>query len=194
MSIPQYYESEDEFEQIHHRLKQYPCPFCRVIGCLILHGFLSGYGDTNGHRTKRGHRIFCSNRNKCKGCGRTASLLLARFIKHFLFTTHTIWKLLANILSGLCKQKAMKDTSVPASQSAPYRLWKRLCSNTTHIRTCLSRIAGPPDTDSSIPEIQTVKHLETVFTGSPNPIYAFQLYFQTSFFAVLPPKSGMLRF
>jgi hypothetical protein len=43
-----------------------------------------------------------------------------------------------------------------------------------------------------IPEIQTIKHLETVFTGSPNSISAFQLYFQSSFFSVLPPKSGIL--
>jgi hypothetical protein len=93
----------------------------------------------------------------------------------------------------MCKQKAMKDTGAHASQSAPYRLRSRLRANTTHIRTCLSKVADPPDTDSFIPEIQTIKHLEAVFNGSKNPISTFQLHFQTSFFAVVPQKPGLLR-
>jgi hypothetical protein len=89
--------------------------------------------------------------------------------------------------------KAMRDTGIHASQSASYSLWSRLRANTTHIRTCLSEVAEPPDTDSLIPEIQTLMHLKTIFKDSLNPISAFQLHFQTSFFAVLPPKPGMLR-
>jgi hypothetical protein len=87
----------------------------------------------------------------------------------------------------------MRDTGTHASQSAPYHLWKRLCANTTHIRTCLSEVSEPPDTDSLIPEIQTLRHLEAIFNDSLNPVSAFQLHFQISFFAVLPPKPGMLR-
>jgi hypothetical protein len=90
------------------------------------------------------------------------------------------------------KTKAMKDTGTQASRSSPYRLWTRLRVNTTHIRTCLSKIAKPPDTGTDIPEIQTIKHLETVFNHSANPISAFQMHFQTSFFMVIPPKPGML--
>jgi hypothetical protein len=194
MSIPKYYESENAFEQIHEQLKRYPCPFCHLIGCLILHGFLSGYSDTNGgSRTRRGHRIFCSDRDNRSGCGRTVSILLARFIKHFLFTAHTIWKILANIVSGMCKMKAMQDTAAYLSRSAPYRLWHRLRVNATHIRTCLLKVAAPPNTDSTVPELQTIKHLETAFADPPNPISSFQMYFQISFFAVRLPKSGMLR-
>jgi hypothetical protein len=194
MSIPLYYESDDEFEQIHHRLKQYPCPFCRLIGCLILHGFLSGYNDTKfACKIKRGHRVYCSNRNRRKGCGRTCSILLSCFIKHFYFTARTIWRYLLAIVSGICKMKAMKDTDTSFSQSAPYGLWCRLRANVSHIRTCLSRIAPPPNTDSSNPEIQTIKHLQSVFGSSENPISAFQLAFQTSFLSVLPQKPGVLR-
>lgn len=194
MSIPGFYESESEFEQIHHRLKHYPCPFCRLIGCLILHGFLFGYNDADYGCTikiKRGHRVFCSNRNNRKGCGKTYSILLSHFIKHFLFTARTVWRFFLAIISGICKMKAL--TGTVASLSSPYRLWNRLHANTANIRTCLSRASPPPDTSSTDPEIQTIEHLQVVFVHSENPISAFQLAFQTSFFAVIPPKPGMLR-
>jgi hypothetical protein len=194
MSIPRYYESEDTFETIHHKLKQYPCPFCRLIGCLILHGFLFGYSDVDcGCTIKRGHRIFCSNRNDRKGCGRTLSIHLSDFIKHFLFTARTVWRFLLAVAEGMCKMTALNDTGASASQSAPYRLWIRLHANAAHIRTCLSRVSPPPDTCSSDPEIQTIKHLQAAFAGFENPISAFQLAYETSFFEVLPPKPGMIR-
>ncbi len=192
MSIPKYYESEETFEKIHHLLKQYPCPFCKLIGCLILHGFLTGYSDTdNAAKAKRGHRIFCSDRNSRRGCGRTMSCLLSHIIKHFIFTANTIWRFIANILTGMCKAKAM--SGINASRSAPYGIWRRLRSNATHIRTCLSKVSAPPDTASSIPEIQTVEHLQAACNGSTNPIASFQLLFQTSFFAIPTPKPGALR-
>jgi hypothetical protein len=192
MSIPKYYESESEFEQIHRRLKHYPCPFCRLMGCLILHGFLFGSDVDSGCTVKRGHRIFCSNRNDRRGCGRTCSMLLSHFIKHFLFTARTIWRFFLSIVSGICKMKSLNDTGASASQSAPYGLWNRLHANAAHIRTCLSRVSPPHDTCSSDPEIRTISHLYSVFCRSENPISAFQLAFQTSFFEVLPPKPGIL--
>ena len=78
------------------------------------------------------------------------------------------------------------------SPSVPYRLWKRLRDNIPNIRTQLSRITAPPDT-ADVPEIQTLKHLAVVFTDHHNPISAFQLAFQDSFFAIQSPKPGLLR-
>jgi hypothetical protein len=79
-----YYRTEEEFEGIRSRLKNNPCPHCRITGCLILHGYLYGYKeDTSSKKVKRGHRIFCNNRlnRKVKGCGRTFSILISGFIK-----------------------------------------------------------------------------------------------------------------
>jgi hypothetical protein len=191
MSIPKYYESEDAFKNIHRHLKQFPCPFCRFIGCLILHGYMRGYDDSQSSvTTKRGHRIFCSNRNRRKGCGKTVSVLLAHCIKHSIFTAHSIWLFFSNALSGMSKRRSMGN--VHASPSTPYRLWKRLRDNIPNIRTRLSRIAAPPDT-ADVPEIQTLRHLSAVFADPLNPISAFQLLFQDSFFAIESPKSGLLR-
>ncbi len=193
MRIPKYYESENSFEAIHHALKQYPCPFCRLIGCLILHGFLSGYSDTDCSCTiRRRHRVFCSNRNNRKGCGRTSSILLSDFIKCCLFTARTIWRFLIAITSGSCKTKAWWDTNVSASRSTPYRVWNRLRTNTAPIRTILSGSSPPADGVSSDPNIQTIEHLKTAFNGSKNPISAFQRVFQISFFSIISPKPGML--
>ena len=66
--LRRYYRDEEEFEDIRNNLKVNPCPHCLQKECLILHGYLYGYTeDTSSNVVKRGHRIFCSNRNKRKG-------------------------------------------------------------------------------------------------------------------------------
>jgi len=46
----------------HHKLKQYPCPHYKLIGFIILHGFLRGYDESSPiERIIRGRRIYCSN-------------------------------------------------------------------------------------------------------------------------------------
>jgi hypothetical protein len=193
MPIPRYYESEDAFEGIHHNLKLYPCPFCRIIGFLILHGFLMSYaGVDDSSRVKRGHRIFCSNRDQRKGCGRTCSILIAHFIRRFVFTAHSIWHFLKNFAAIGCKAKSMRIASIAASRSAPYNLWRRVRSNLSHIRTSLLTITAPPHVMEALPVIQTVAHLDAAFPGSTNPIIDFQLHFQTSLFAILSPQPGLL--
>jgi hypothetical protein len=191
--IPQYYSSENTFEQIHHELKLFSCPFCHVVGFLILHGFLSGYSDAvSSDRTRRGHRIFCSNRKRRNGCGRTCSIILAHAIKHFVITAHSVWQYLKEVASGACKAKTMKTVNAVSSQSAPYNLWRTLRANVFHIRTSLLKIIEPPCIASPDPEIQTIRHLKAAFSSSANPIIDFQLHFQVSIFACPPPRSGLL--
>lgn len=194
MQIPRFYNSEDDFAHIHHMLKHYPCPFCALIGCLILHGFLHGYDEQNANELlKRGHRIFCSNRKNRNGCGRTWSILLASFLKGFTLGTHTLWLFLKNLKSSVNKRQAFVTTDSHFSQSTPYNLWKRLCINLSALRTYLLKIILPPLPESDIPEIQTIAHLQSAFESKLNPIMEFQLHFQSSFFSFIPPKSGMLR-
>ena len=74
--------------RIAERLKQTPCPHCKVVGTLIRHGFLYGFDDSNPQRkTVRARRIFCSNRHARPGCGRTFSVWLADKIRRLSLTT-----------------------------------------------------------------------------------------------------------
>src|SRR5476649_1963438 len=68
----------EEWSAIAERLKQTPCPHCKVVGALIRHGYLRGYDECNSkQKTVRARRIFCSNRHARHGCGRTFSVWLA---------------------------------------------------------------------------------------------------------------------
>jgi hypothetical protein len=194
MPVPKYYSSETDFEKIHQSLKHFPCPYCHYIGFLILHGFLSGFDETTyGSKNKRGHRIFCSNRKNRCGCGKTCSILLSGFLKHGTVTSHSAWRYLKGIASGLHKAAAFGSIGIPGSRSSPYNLWRRLRANLTHIRTSLLSITPPPDADTRIPEMQTIAHLQKAFPLSNCPVTEFQQHLQVGFFIFVPPKSGVLR-
>ena len=70
------------------RLKVTPCPHCRAIGALIRHGYLRGYDEGNlRHKAVRARRIFCSNRGRRPGCGRTFSVWIATKVRRLGLTT-----------------------------------------------------------------------------------------------------------
>src|SRR5438270_11372356 len=53
LRVPQerwFYRSADEWNAIVERLKQTPCPHCKVVGTLIRHGFLYGFDDSSPQR------------------------------------------------------------------------------------------------------------------------------------------------
>ena len=186
-----YYKSEEEFVKIHHSLKQRKCPHCYIIGNLILHGYLKGYApDHCTEQCKRGHRIYCSNRGNRKGCGRTFSILLAIFMKRFMFCTNRIFNFLKDILEGVCTTRCVPEfMSVPSG----YRIRKLFEINQHHIREKLLQKERPPFCCSDNPLLKTINHLVLCFPDKDNPIQAFQQYFQMPFFTECLPEYGLLR-
>ncbi len=172
--IRQFYSSEDEFEQIHTNLKNRMCPHCLKTGFLILHGYLYGY--KNDDLVRRGHRIFCSNRNKRNGCGRTFSLLKSWFIKSFMICAGMLSSYLEKIMQGICPARAFAGMMHP---SGAYRILEKFRCSQPRIRTLLIRIKDPPDLTVNDCVIQTIAHLKLVFKGCI--VSQFQQHFQTSF-------------
>ena len=196
MVIPKYYNTEDDFKKIHQKLKLYMCPFCRLFGYLILHGYLKGYYETGTNQDfLRGHRIFCSNRKKRGGCGKTVSILLANILKNFIITADTLWKFIRRLLEENRIAEILKGMPI-LTKSIGYRLKRLFCVNQTSIRTKLCIISSPPDNKTDNPVIQTIQHLQHSFAASSQqllcPVSAFQLRFQSSFFKHHLPKSGLL--
>lgn len=181
-----YYRNEEEFEGICLDLKNDPCPHCKNIGCLILHGYLYGYTeDTSSEVVKRGHRIFCSNRRRRerKGCGRTFSVLISGFIKSHTISAESVWKLLEKIKEDVSLVRAARNSESNIEESGVYRIFRKLKDNQIKIRTFLMSLKDPPSLkhtkDSAI---QTIEHLKSVFKGSLCPVAEFQHFFQASFF------------
>ena len=174
--------SQEEFEAVHAKLKLTACPHCRSVGNLIRHGYLRGYDEKHQRqKTVRAWRIFCSNRKRATGCGRTFSVWMADKIKRLLLTVDALWAFLKRAVVTGNKYQAFRDLQSGLSDSAPYRIWKRFREAQSAIRTALGRQCTPPEVVSEQPAEHTLAHLEAAFADRPCPIAAFQVGLQTFF-------------
>lgn len=172
------YTTEEEFKTFHSALKHMLCPHCRQRGYLILHGFVYGYGDTD--RARRGHRIFCSNRNQRSGCGKTFCLLKTLFIRQFMISARALSAFLDCLCQGLCPAKAGRILEPQMSKTSIYRIYHRFRNSQSRIRTLLKQVKDPPDIPgTNDPVVQTIFHLKSVFKGCF--VSQFQHFFQVSF-------------
>ncbi len=181
-TLGKFYQDETDFQHIYRRIKSTACVHCQRTGYLIRHGYLYGYAEKSPHpKIIRGHRIFCSNRGLKRGCGRTFSILAAHILKRFTITTKSLWNFLNNLLKGMTKLAAFRLTGLPFSNSSVYRLYQRIYLRQPKLRALLLKMTQKPDgVQSRNPLIQTILHLKSAFHRAPDPLSAFQLYFQTS--------------
>jgi hypothetical protein len=76
-----FYRNDDEWIALVERLKLTLCPHCKAVGTLIRHGSRHGFDDAQPPRkVLRARRIFCRNRHRRPGGGRTVSVFLAENI------------------------------------------------------------------------------------------------------------------
>lgn len=176
-----YVESAVEFENYRARLKSVPCPHCRTVGSLIRHGYLRGYGEEGSEKAQRGWRIFCNNRHRRKGCGRTHSILLAQHLRRRVVRAESLWKFLEGVLSGMSLKASWEKVGSLFCVECGYRLWESFVEAQHRIRTELCRIEVPAVSDLRSPFFQTIQHLSDIFTKAACPVSAFQLRFQKSF-------------
>jgi hypothetical protein len=167
--------------EFHQRIKLFPCPHCKRIGSLILHGYIHGYNHSSLHREQKGHRILCNKRRKHKqGCGKTIACYCADYIPYLWYTLPSFWECICKLLTGTTITTAF-CTLLRISTRTAYRLFTRFKHSQHTIRSKLLTIKdSPPSTASSSALIQTVLHLHEAFTGCDNPLIAYQLQFQVS--------------
>jgi hypothetical protein len=175
--------SQDEVEEVLAKLKTTACPHCKQVGYLIRHGFLRGYDPLHLRgKTVRARRVFCNNRNRSTGCGRTFSIWIADKIKRLLLTADCLWEFLRQAVLTGNKRQAFQSLQNRLSDSAPYRIWKRFHQAQSAIRTALRAWCRPPEIASGQPAELTLAHLEAAFKQHPlNPIAAFQVTLQIFF-------------
>ena len=120
-----------------------PCSHCGAHGTLIGHGLLRGYEERGSELAIRGRRLFCSNRGRKRGCGRTTSVLLAAFIERFSVTVAAIFRLFL----GRCRGDSVAGAAGatwPLSVRSAYRLAARLERSSLDWRALLSaRLPAP---------------------------------------------------
>lgn len=177
-----FYRNAEEWTAIAERLKQTPCPHCKVVGTLIRHSILYGFDDTSPRRrTLRARRIFCSNRHSRRGCGRTFSVWLADKIRRLSLTTGGLWRFLQRAAAGSILA-AIRSIDCPLSDRTLLRIWKRFQDSQSKIRTALSACCPPPELPGSHRSAAHVlAHLHAAFPDAPCPIAAFQHTLRTFF-------------
>ena len=170
-------------DAIHASLKISACPHCKRVGNLIWHGFLRGYDDQHQReQTVRARRVFCSNRNRASGCGRTFSVWMADKIKRLFLTSDSLWAFLKHAVSSGNKMQAFRRLNCGLTESAPYRIWKRFQKAQSTIRTALTRLCKPPKLKVQHPAELTLAHLEKALTQeSLSPVAAYQATLQMFF-------------
>ena len=175
---PRFYRCEEEWVAIVERLKQTSCPHCKAVGTLIRHGSLSAFDDSNPQRkVVRARRIFCSNRHRRRGCGRTFSVWIATKIRRLSLTTRTLWTFLRHAVVGTIAD-ATHATNCPRSDRTLQRIWKRFDRGQSTIRTALLGRGPPPELSADSARrpaaAQVLAHLQVTFPHDDCPIAAFQ--------------------
>ena len=140
-----FYRDEDDWIALVERLKLTPCPHCKKAGALIRHGVLRGFDERSPQRkTVRARRIFCSNRHRRLGCGRTFSVWAADKIRRLSVTTDGLWAFLKRAAAGSIAA-AIRAADGPLSDRTWQRLWKRFDRGQSAIRTALFGQCPPPE-------------------------------------------------
>jgi hypothetical protein len=144
VSVERWFCRDDaEWAALVERLKLTPCPHCRAVGTLIRHGVLTGFDDGTPRRTVRARRIYCSNRHRRRGCGRTISVWSADKIRRLSLTTRTVWAFLKRAVAGTIAA-AIHATNCVRSERTLRRVWTRFRRAQTAIRTALLNRGPPP--------------------------------------------------
>lgn len=182
---PWFYRCEEDWIALFERLKHTSCPHCKAVGMLIRHGALTGFDDTNPPRiTIRARRIYCSNRHRRRGCGRTFSVRRADTIRRLSITTRTLWVSLRRAVAGTIAS-AIRDTDCPRSDRTLQRIWSRFDRGQSAIRTALLSRGPPPELPAGPNRrpaaAHVLAHLRATFPHDDCPIAAFQQALRASF-------------
>lgn len=129
----------------------------------------------------RGQRVFCSNRGRRGGCGRTFSFYLSEVLPRHTVTAPLLWQLLVGLLAGGSLKAAAEKLRLPFALETAYRLRRSLRRKLDLIRARLCCLQTPPSSSQSDPLLQTVEHLQAVFPGVECAPSAFQFHFQHPF-------------
>ncbi len=175
-----------EWNAFAERLKHMPCPHCKVVGALIRHGYLRGFDERHPkQKAVRARRVFCSNRIRRRGCGRTVSVWLADKIRRLGLTAGALWTFLTCVVAGSIAA-AIRTAPRHLTDRTWQRIWKRFDLGQSKIRTALSARCPPPDLlQPTHPKLATpahvLAHLRAAFPHDDCSIASFQYSMRTFF-------------
>ncbi len=140
-----YYPSIAAIQQRTLQLHHEQCSHCKQTQQLVSHGFI---------RKKRvgalpaaiGKRVFCSNRRRHTGCGRTVQLYLASTLRYLHFAAAALEAFLLALLAGMTIQCAYLKATRTAVPRNAYRWLNKLMAQLSAYRSLLHqpRLSNEP--------------------------------------------------
>lgn len=129
----------------------------------------------------RGRRVFCSDRGRRGGCGKTFPLFFAAILPRHTFTAPLLWALLRLLLGGATIKAAAELLALPFSLEAVYGIVRRCRRRQEVVRSFLWRVQPAPVSRQTDPLLQTLEHVQHALAPDPGGPAAYQWHFQRSF-------------
>lgn len=182
--MQRFFQSIEAIEPFLARLHEMICPFCGARGTLVRHGYIRGAISETEYGI-RAWRIFCDpDSPHGKGCGRAPSIRLSNTLLRHCYAAETLWLLILAWCSRESVRGAWRQSGFPLSLRTAYRLFHRMKTCQSVLRTVLCARAPPPEKKSAgSPLLQVFKHLQEAF-GSHEAVSAYQETFQKDFLAL----------
>lgn len=138
----------DQIQQITHELLRHQnilrCKHCSKSDQFLSHGFIykSTYSDIG--IIKVGKRIFCSNRYKKKGCGRTLALIIAGELPKKQYNSSHLMLFIRYLIQFFSVREAYKKATRTNNPRNAYRWLNALEANLLSYRSFLKRPTESP--------------------------------------------------
>jgi hypothetical protein len=142
-----YFDNLDTLQQFTMELDRHTdtlaCKHCQNSGQFVSHGFVFKK-HYNGDKRVVGKRLFCSNRYRRKGCGRTLRLYLSEQIPKLAYSTIELTLFLCALIAGDSIQQAYQKATHCSDTRNAYRWLDKLERKLTDYRQHMKRSTQPP--------------------------------------------------
>ena len=123
--MQRYYASLQAIDQQTMQLDHAHCVHCKQAHQLISHGFVY-QKQTHAEPAAIGKRVFCSNRNRHTGCGRTMRLYLDATVRYLHYAGSQVVAFVLALMAGMTVQRAYDRATGTADPRNAYRWLNRL--------------------------------------------------------------------
>ena len=184
--IPRPSQPDDEMIELKNaalECQQKICPHCQHSETLKSHGPMIGRD-----KQLRGFRIFCSNRNSHRGCGKTISIFFEDVIQGSQLQADKasdLLKRLCGVYDSVAPWSVEKAAEGICSRATAYRWKRKMELNQSHFRSLATRLAAPPHAAMN-PIMKTWTLLVSAFYEAKSILSGFQLILQRPAFSRLP--------
>lgn len=137
-----YYPSLIAIEQQTAQLDHASCRHCQRTQQLVSHGYIRKK-QRLADPIAVGKRVFCSNRQRYTGCGRTMQLYLDQTVRYLHYSGAAVVAMVLALIAGATIQQAYQQATHTTTARNAYRWLTRLCAQLTAYRSVTHRAPLP---------------------------------------------------